>query len=138
MDSRASQASQESIFGLRNAAPLSPPLSEHRTLSGNGKRDHQATSSRVPGYGEGVEQGLEVVDHIDRGSGLILANEEQLAVQPTPSASVKSIDNPMRHDSSFYKFAGFCDGAKALIRGETGFRVMKRPSVRPFQPLCCL
>ena len=128
-DSHASQASQESIFGLRNAAPLSPPLSEHQT-SGDGKWGHLATSLQTPGFGEGVGQGLEVVDNIDRDNGLILANEDQVVVQSTPTASVKSLDHPMRHDSSFYKFGGFCDGAKALIRGETGFRIMKRPAVR--------
>ena len=127
-DSHASQASQESIFGLRSAAPLSPPLSEHAT-SGADRWGHLATTLQVPGFGEGVEQGIEVVDNIDRDNGLILANEDQIALQPTPTASMKSMDYPMRHDSSFYKFGGFCDGAKALIRGETGFRIMKRPAV---------
>lgn len=128
-DSHASQASQESIFGLRNAEPLSPPLSEHRT-SGSGNWGTLATTLQVPGFGEGVESGLEVVDTVDRDNGLILATEGEVPVQQTPTTSMKSVDYPMRHDSSFYKFGGFCDGAKNMIRGETAFRVMKRPSVR--------
>jgi hypothetical protein len=128
-DSHASQASQESIFGLRKALPLSPPLSE-QPFSGNDDWGHLATNLQISGFGEGVEQGIEVVDKIDRDSGLILANEDLIVVQPTPSASMRSIDYPIRHDSSFYKFGGFCDGAKALIRGDTGFKIMKRPSVR--------
>lgn len=132
-DSHASQASQESIFGLRNAAPLSPPLSEHRS-SGNDNWGTLATTLQVPGFGDGVEQGIEVVNNIDRDNGLILANEDQIAVQPTPTASMKSMDCPMRPDGSFYKFGGFCEGAKHLIKGETGFRIMKRPSVWTYHP----
>lgn len=136
-DSHTSQASQESIFGLRNAAPLSPHLSEHRT-SGNESWGHLATTLQVPGFGAGVEEGIEVVDNIDRDNGLILANEDQIVVQPTPSASVTSVDAPMRPDSSFYRFGGFCDGAKALIRGETGFKIMKRPSVSTSHTSICI
>jgi hypothetical protein len=128
-DSHASQASQGSIFGLRNAAPLSPPLSEHRS-SGNESRRHLAATLRVPSFGEGVEPGIEVVDNVDRNNGLILANEDQIVVQPTPTASMGSIGAPIRPDSSFYRFGGFCEGAKALLRGEQGFKVMKRPAVR--------
>jgi len=128
-DSHASQASQESIFGLRNAAPLSPPLSEHRS-SGSGNWGTLATTLQVPGFGDGVEPGLEVVDSVDHENGLMLATEGEVPVQPAPTASMKSIDYPMRHDGSFYKFGGFCEGAKQMIRGEAGFRVMKRPSVR--------
>lgn len=124
----ASQASQESIFGIRASAPLSPPLSEHRT-SGQDNWGILATTLQLPGFGEGVEQGLEVVSHVDHDNGLILANERHILNQPTPTASLKSIDHPMRHDSSFYKFGGFCEGAKAIIRGELGFKVVKRPSV---------
>ncbi len=127
-DSHTSQASQESIFGLRNAAPLSPPLSEHRT-SGNEKWGAPATTLQVPGFREDVADGIEVIDNIDRDNGLILASEDQV-VEPTPAASMESVHCPMRQDTSFYKFGGFCEGAKALIRGETGFKIMKRPAVR--------
>jgi hypothetical protein len=121
------QDSHDSIFGLR-AAPLSPPLSEHRT-SGTGNWGTLETILQVPGFGTGVEDGLMVAGGVDYESGLILANEHQIVSQPTPTASMKSIDHPMTQNSSFYKLGGFCEGAKALIRGDTGFRVVKRPSV---------
>ena len=121
------QDSQDSIFGLR-AAPLSPPLSEHRT-SGNETWGILATTLQVPGFGSGVEDGLMPVGGVDHENGLILANENQIVSQPTPTASMKSIDYPMTQNSSFYKFGGFCDGSKAMIRGETGLKVVKRPSV---------
>jgi hypothetical protein len=120
---QGSQASQESIFGLRNA-PLSPPLSESRDSWGP-----LATTLKTPDFGRGVEPGIEVVSPYDHENGLMLANENEPS-QPTPTASVKSIDHPMRHDSSFYKFGGFCEGAKAVMRGEVGFKVVKRPAVR--------
>ncbi|KAH8587595.1 hypothetical protein B0O99DRAFT_526536 [Bisporella sp. PMI_857] len=117
-----SQASQESIFGLRSP-PLSPPLSTHRTsATGN-----LATTLKLPGFGKGVEPGIEVVDRINHDSGLILANESQQTGQPTPTASMKSADHPMRHDSSFYRFGGFCEGAKQILRGEAGFKPVNRP-----------
>lgn len=120
-----SQASQDSIFGLR-AAPLSAPLSKHGSKSENW--GGLATTLRLPGFGNGVEPGLEVVNPVDHEIGLILAHEN-LTHQPTPTTSVKSIDHPMRHDSSFYKFGGFCEGSKAILRGEVGFRTIKRPLV---------
>jgi hypothetical protein len=118
---------------------MSPSVSGHRS-SGNGNWGTLATTLQVPGFGDGVEPGLEVVDTVDRDNGLMLANEGQIPpiqptpIQPMPTASMKSIDYPMRPDSSFYKVGGFCDGAKLMVRGETGFRVMKRPSVRAFIP----
>jgi hypothetical protein len=84
---------------------------------------------QVPGFREDVADGIEVIDNIDRDNGLILASEDQV-VEPTPAASMESVHCPMRQDTSFYKFGGFCEGAKALIRGETGFKIMKRPAVR--------
>jgi len=124
-----SQTSQDSIFGNRAAAPLSPPLSEHRS-SGNDKWDTLATTLQLPDFGEGVEQGIEVVDPVDHENGLMLASEGEVHVvsQPTPTESVKSIDHVMRHDTSFYKFGGFCDGARAMLKGESGLKIVKRPS----------
>lgn len=124
-----SQASQESVFGLRAAAPLSPPLSEHRSSAS----ENLATTLQLPGFGRGVEPGLEAVDAVDRESGLILASEssENIYGHPTPTASVTSVDNyfPMRHDTSFYKLGGFCEGAKAMMKGDAGLKMVKRPSV---------
>lgn len=119
--------SQESIFGLRTSDSLSPPLSEH--YASGPEWGALATTLRVPGYGNGVEDGLEVVRPIDHDNGLILANEIQVVIQPTPTSSVNSIDHPMRHDASFYKYGGFCDGSKMILRGEACFKIVKRPSV---------
>lgn len=119
-----STQSQESIFGLR-AAPLSPTLSEHR----NSGAENLATTLQVPGFGSGVEEGLEVLSHVDHDNGLMLVCEDEIIDQPTPITSTKSIGYPIRHDTSFYRFGGFCDGARALIAGNTGFKIVKRPTV---------
>jgi len=36
----------------------------------------------------------------------------------------------IRRDSSFCKFGGFCEGAKRILRGDEGLRMIKRPMVR--------
>jgi len=129
------QDSQDSIFGLRSAAPLSPPLSDHRHSGGDENLGDLATTLKVPGFGEGVEDGLHLVTNIDYDNEKIFVRQDGPSFsQPTPTTSMKSIDYPIRHDTSFYKFGGFCEGAKALLRGETGFKVVKRPSVCSFFP----
>lgn len=126
---RRRDSEDDSIFGLR-AGPLSPTLSEHRS---SGSLEAIATTLRLPDFGEGVEEGIEVIDRVDYSAGLIPVDEnfDGDAYQPahiaSHTASVRSIDNPMRHDDSFFKFGGFCDGARALLRGETGFKICKRP-----------
>jgi hypothetical protein len=128
---RRRDSEDDSIFGLRTG-PLSPALSEHRS---SGNLEAIATTLRLPDFGEGVEPGLEVSDQIDYSTGLIPVDEnfdgdtganQSTSVAP-PAASVRSIDNPMRHDDSFFKFGGFCEGARAIVRGETGFKMVKRP-----------
>ncbi|CZR64176.1 uncharacterized protein PAC_14073 [Phialocephala subalpina] len=128
---RRHDSEADSIFGLRAAGPLSPPLSEHRSSAGL-EGIPVAATLRLPDFGEGVYQGIEVVDNTDYTAGLIPVHDnEPPPVQLTssaPATSVRSIDHPMRHDASFFKFGGFCDGAKALVRGETGFKIYKRPA----------
>jgi len=126
--------SQDSIFGLR-AAPLSPPLSEHRSSGGTDNLTWGslgggvlATTLQTPDFGKGVEPGLEVANGIDYENEKIVVGSDDVYHQPTPTASMKSIDYPIRHDTSFYKFGGFCEGAKAILRGENGLKVVKRPS----------
>ncbi|KAE8441922.1 hypothetical protein EG329_004180 [Mollisiaceae sp. DMI_Dod_QoI] len=125
---RRHDSEDESIFGLR-AGPLSPPLSEHRSSGG---LEAIAATLRLPNFGEGVEQGIEVVDNIDYGAEKIpVFDDSSSANEPThagPATSVKSIDHPMRHDASFFRFGGFCEGARALVKGETGFKIYKRPA----------
>lgn len=128
--------SQESLFGLRASLPLSPPLREHRRSAP--ERDPIATTINVPNFGSDVESGLEVASSVDERNGLILASEGQDQYQSdglarpnqaTLMASTKSVDYLMRHDASFYKFGGFCEGARAILRGDPGFKIVKRPSV---------
>jgi len=120
-----SQASEDSLFGLRAVSPMTPPpASAHRrTLTGS-----LATTLQLPGFGKGVEPGLEAVIGVDHENGLMLAHEGQIVHLDTPPASVVSIDHQMRHDSSFYKMGGFCEGAKMLLKGEVSYKQMKRPA----------
>ncbi|TAQ85041.1 hypothetical protein B7494_g6635, partial [Chlorociboria aeruginascens] len=69
-----------------------------------------------------------LIVNTESANGLMLADEQHEPQHPTPTASIQSIDYPIRHDSSFYKFGGFCEGAKSMMRGEAGFKVVKRPS----------
>lgn len=119
-----SQASQDLIFGPPSL-PHSPPQSTRG--SGSENWGSLATTLKTPDFGRGVETGLEVNASIDYDDGKILVSE--FASHRTPTSSMKSLDNPMRHDSSFYLNGGFCGGSKAVLRGETGFKRYKRPYV---------
>ncbi|KAI9645287.1 hypothetical protein NHQ30_006022 [Ciborinia camelliae] len=151
----------ESGTSLWMKSPVSPPMSEVHDPASWGRLAPTtttttpatnptstlslATTLQVPGFGSGVEEGLEVVPVIESGLEVVpTQGPEPVPIQPPnpipenrsqsqlamhrATPSMKSIDCPMRHDSSFYKFDGFCPGAKAMIRGETGFKVVKRPS----------
>lgn len=90
-----------------------------------------ASTLRMPGFGEGVPDGMELVtppatpDHSEK-----ILDSRAHPDYHTPTSSVKSIDSPMRHDTSFYKFGGFCEGARASLRGELGYKIANRPTVR--------
>jgi hypothetical protein len=77
---------------------------------------------KVPGFGAGVEDGLEVVDQkLIPDPRLIPVDEKHDDLRElTPPTSVQSVDHAMRHDSSFFKYGGFCDGAKMSWRGAGG------------------
>jgi hypothetical protein len=133
-----STTSQDSIFGLRAAThspPLSPPLSDHG-LSETTNVENLATTLRTPHFGRDVAEGIEVANGAyDFSSEKMVVVTENLPPNnvhnATPTASVKSIDCPMRHDTSFYQYRGFCEGAATLIRGRTGeewYKIVKRPS----------
>lgn len=100
-----------------------------------------AATLKIPGFGQGVEDGLIVVEN--PATAVDYDNEKETVPfdnpnfhSTTPTASMKSIDSPMRHDSSFYKYGGFCDGALVALRGELSHKVVKRPTVS-YDLLCC-
>jgi len=88
-----------------------------------------ARTLKVPGFGEGVEDGLEVVGQkLVSDPGLIPADESHSL---TPATSVQSVDYAMRHDSSFFKYGGFCESAKMALRGVGGtMKEVTKPAVR--------
>jgi hypothetical protein len=91
-----------------------------------------ASTLKVPGFGEGVEDGLEVVGQkLVSDPGLIPADESHSHKDLTPATSVQSVEYAMRHDSSFFKYGGFCESAKVALRGVGGtMKEVKKPAVR--------
>jgi len=80
------------------------------------------------------EHGIDSEKMVHGSEGKMLVTEDQSVYKSTPASSMKSIDHLMRHDTSFYKAGGFCEGARLMIKGESGFKVVKRPSVSiPYQ-----
>jgi hypothetical protein len=92
-----------------------------------------AGTLKVLGFGDGVEDGLEVVGQkLVSDPGLIPADEKHDDPKDlTPATSVQSVDYAMRHDSSFFKYGGFCDSAKMSWRGAGGtMKELIKPGVR--------
>lgn len=113
-------------------SPISPPLSQGHQSAGSGWGTLAlAGTLKVPGFGEGVVDGIEVVNTpVISDPGLMLAKEDEGQNMLTPEQSVQSMDYTIRHDCSFYKYGGFCDGAKSTLRGVGGtMREIKRPGV---------
>jgi hypothetical protein len=120
-------------------------LTEKDRLAANEKANEKAEklendTGKELTYDAGLETrfetGLETKFDVDNekmvaaGNEKMLVSEDRSFFQSTPAASMRSIDHHMRHDSSFYKMGGFCEGARLIMRGDTGFKVVKRPSVR--------
>lgn len=135
---RSRQDSQESIFGNRVAAPLSPPLTANNDSGASRpqSRTEQGTPSRRPpqndpSFGRGVEDGIQVVN--DDSQGLIVVGSpdsgsgSSFRHRPT-TASLRSIDHPMTPYTSFGKFGGFCEGAVERTKGDAGYRQVRIPS----------
>lgn len=120
------------IFGRPD--PESPPHSGRQSASeGHGLL---ARTLKLPGFGEGVPDGIQVVGQLVSDPGLMLASENQTHDQPTPATSVKSIEYPLRPDTSFHKYHGFCPGAHMIRRGTKGAQeVRKKPGVCLFLQL---
>lgn len=95
------------------------------------------------GYGDGVVDDKEVVGQkLISDPGLIPTNENYKDLKDlTPATSVQSVDYSLRHDSSFFKYGGFCDGAKMSLRGVGGtMKELRKPDVgnppHLYGPLC--
>lgn len=158
-------------------SPVSPPTTqlpqgEWGRLNTNPATTPLAATLQVPGFGAGVDDGLEVAPQVEIESGLEVVppsepelaytssdnyydrkynnndnnnaatssssstqwgggggNKSTSAAANTGPLSMRNEECPMRHDASFYKFDGFCAGAKAMLRNQTGFKVVKRASV---------
>lgn len=84
---------------------------------------------RLPGFGDNITQGIEVVkDESSSSDGPIPVAEGS---PPTSAPSVLSVDCPIRHDRSFYRYGGFCEGARMMLRGEKDyFKIWQRPVVK--------
>jgi hypothetical protein len=91
-----------------------------------------AGTLKLPGFGDGVEDGLEVVGQkLISDPGLIPAEQSHSSKDLTPATSVQSVDYAMRHDSSFFKYEGFCESAKMALRGVGGtMKEVTKPAVK--------
>lgn len=112
---------------------LSPTWSSRPSSDGEGNNGVLALAStlKLPGFGMNISDGIEALkresSRTDIQDGLMLANEPN---HLTPSTSTFSAHCAMSHDSSFYRYGGFCEGAKLALKGEKSYKVIKRPEVR--------
>jgi hypothetical protein len=115
------------IFGL----PDTPPMSSGRQSATDGLSLGLATTLKLPGFGVGVDDEKQVVGQGSSSDpGPMLVSEIRGHNQPTPTTSVQSIDWPISHDTSFYKYGGFCKGATMLLHGDkSALKVIKKPGV---------
>lgn len=120
----------------------------------SGRKTSSIVSPLTPSFQFGVEDGpqavaipdgIQVVTEFHDAPEVVTADREnfpQLIEEESPAvrsyssstavpqaAFARSTEIPMRHDTSFYKLGGFCEGAKAMIRGNAGFKVHRKPSV---------
>jgi hypothetical protein len=115
-------------------SPVSPDPQNHGS-SGGGFRRESNGPARSPEYFGNVVEGLEVVNPPTISDpGIMLVAEDTrpqgYAISLTPDPSFKSVDHTLQHDSSFFKYGGFCDGAKATTRGALGtMKEIQRPGV---------
>jgi hypothetical protein len=118
---------------LSDTFPNTPPDSTGRQ-SGADEWGTMGTAveRKYPGLGNGIGEGLEVVGQgLVSDPGLIPVNESHSHNDLTPATSVQSVEYAMRHDSSFFKYGGFCDGAKMALRGVGGtMKDITKPAVR--------
>jgi hypothetical protein len=119
------QDSEPLIFG----PPETPPLSEGRQ-SGNAEWGMLVSTPKTPDFGSGVEDGIQVVGQLVSDPGLMLAAEHNQAGPSTPATSIKTTEYPITQDASFYKYGGFCEGAKMFNQNlPQALKFIKKPAV---------
>jgi hypothetical protein len=115
---------------------LSPAWSSRPSSDGEGDNDvlGLASTLKLPGFGKNVTDGIEAMKRESTSTGvadgLMLVNEPNGL---TPSTSTVSAHCAISHDSSFYRYGGFCEGAKLASKGQKFYKVVKRPEVRAMQ-----
>jgi hypothetical protein len=115
---------------------LSPAWSPRPSSDGEGNNDvlGLASTLKLPGFGMNVTDGIEAMKRESTSTsvadGLMLVNESNGL---TPSTSTFSAHCVISHDSSFYRYGSFCEGAKLASKGQKFYKVVKRPEVRAMQ-----
>ncbi|CAG8979504.1 hypothetical protein HYALB_00013297 [Hymenoscyphus albidus] len=121
--------------GQELSSPRSPPANpaaERRTSDNIGSWGSSGVSLsstlRVPGFGAGIEPGLEVLTAVGSDNEKMLVGEDVIFNQSKLPVSMNTAGSPISHDASFFRLGGFCEGATSTLRGQTGFKVVKKPS----------
>ncbi|CAG8955148.1 hypothetical protein HYFRA_00007163 [Hymenoscyphus fraxineus] len=121
--------------GQEISSPRSPPVNpaaERRTSDNIGSWGSSGVSLsstlRVPGFGAGIEPGLEVLTAVGSDNEKMLVGEDVIFNQSKSPVSMNTAGYPISHDSSFFRLGGFCDGATSTLRGQSGFKIVKKPS----------
>jgi hypothetical protein len=115
---------------------LSSAWSPRPSSDGEGNNDvlGLASTLKLPGFGMNVTDGIEAMKRESTSTsvadGLMLVNESNGL---TPSTSTFSAHCVISHDSSFYRYGSFCEGAKLASKGQKFYKVVKRPEVRAVQ-----
>jgi hypothetical protein len=125
------KTTHEIVSTSEYSSPVGIPNDTRRTSESIGSWGPTFLTNCALSYGAGIESGLEVVMDIDHDNEKMVVSQEEMPhlVKPVPTASIKSTDCSITQDASFYRFGGFCDGAKYMLKGDAGFKVVKRPSV---------
>lgn len=125
---------QESGEPMMFGPPESPPTSDRGSNANANSLDWGilAHTLRTPDFGRGVEDGIQVIGPgLVSDPGLMLAAEVGRGELPvTPAISLQAVEYPIGQDSSFYKYGGFCEGAKMLLTGQDPLKIQKKPGVR--------
>jgi hypothetical protein len=90
-----------------------------------------SSTLKLLGFSINVINGIEAIKReltgIDVPDGLMLINEPNELI---PLTSTFSAHHIISHDSSFYRYGGFYEGAKLALKEQKFYKVVKRPEVR--------